>query len=158
MNQPLPYEQALERHPEQVADVIRQVRKGRSKTKNTDPSTWTWSYTWCVEIHGCSIEDMFREAGREKPVLSLEERVDDLLRRSHVALSGHTRSSDVSSEVLRDHYTRSVTEEMTEEARIAALSPAERDQQVQDALRYLTGPKNKGFVAIHFPSPQREKV
>ena len=156
MNQSLTYQQALERHPEQVADVLRQVRKGRSKTKNADPSTWTWSYDWCVEIHGSfSFEDLLSGKQEEERQVrlsrSLEERVNGLIRDSHVALRGHTGSSDVPSEVLREHYTETVTAEMAEEARAAAMSPEQRHQEAQEALRYLMGPRNKGFMAISIP-------
>ncbi len=43
MNTPITYEDALE-FPEAVEQVVRKVRKGKGKLKDTDPSTWTWYF------------------------------------------------------------------------------------------------------------------
>jgi hypothetical protein len=81
--------------------------------------------------------------------LSLEERVSDVLPRCRgVHLSGHSQIEFVSSEVLRDYYTKVYLEQIEEEQRVTNLTPEQKERELQEALAWLMGPKNKGFMAI----------
>ena len=63
MNKDITYAEALAKHPTEVAEIVRLMRKGRSKAKNTDPATWSWSYSWCESFPDMdtSFESLFSE-------------------------------------------------------------------------------------------------
>ena len=48
----LSYEEMLRRHPAEVAEIISKLRKGKSKVRDADPATITWTYQACVLIEG----------------------------------------------------------------------------------------------------------
>lgn len=154
MNNSITYEDALLKHPEQVADIIQQMRKSRIKNKNTEPSTWNWSYTWCQEVECCDIEEMLssmfsgerERKERERKALPLEERITRELSKCRVSLSGHSRSSPVSTEVLRDEYRKMLIEQISEEERDSNMSPEECQTALDESLRELS--KSPGFFAV----------
>ena len=154
MKLPLSYEDALAKHPDEVAEVIAQMRKSRSKFRNSDPSAWKWSYDWGERIEGgaMSAADLFKPQ-KPKPVLSLEERVEDCLRRCEVNLCGNGGYAPVSSDVIREVTTKRYQDEIAEEHRVAGLSQEERDEETREALAFLRGPRNKGFMSFDVVVP-----
>ena len=68
MKHEVPYAVLLERHPEAVAEALRELRRSRSKFRNDPPETLKWYYTWGIEIpHGphpwgkAAFEDRLKE-------------------------------------------------------------------------------------------------
>lgn len=59
MNTPITYEDALE-FPEAVEQVVRKVRKGKGRLKNTDPSTWTWYFSSWVTTQSFTLGQILR--------------------------------------------------------------------------------------------------
>jgi len=149
----LPYEEALSRHPEGVAEILRKLRAGKSKSRNAAPETFTWSYQGCVEVTGSgSLATVLANHMKPAPVMSLDEKVADQLSRTRVSLcgtvgrwAGHADVSTMPAEV--EAYARKGFEkEAAEEARLAALTPAQRKAEVEDLLKQLR--KSPGFFEL----------
>lgn len=151
---PLTYEEALERHPAEVAAVIKQVLKGRSKFRLTDPATWTWRYNWSERVEGGphDIESMFFKP-RPRTNLPLEARVDACLLRCGTHLQGAGGYVEVSSEVLREHLTGVYRERIAEEEAQALKTPEQVAEDVRVALEFLQGPRNREFFSFALPIP-----
>ena len=126
------YEIALSRHPEIVAQMFR-------RSKKYLPEEYDWFYDWGIEI------DNSYNPERWDP-----ERI-------HVSLSiskGASRSwknidcgVNIPPEIAR-HETDRIQSVVEERYRVAHLSPEEKQRELNEALAYLTGPKNKGFIAL----------
>lgn len=168
------YEEALARHPDAVRAITTKIKKGKSKEKDSDPATWDWSYSWGTMVEGStSLADLL--SGKHEPWhvkqarMTLDERVADEVRRSkpvHLVAATKPRHKTRGYETLDKDYfppeaEKSIRaghrERMRDEARYAAMSQEERDAEVRGALEFLTGPRNKGFVAVRVaPSPEIE--
>lgn len=160
------YEQALSRHPAEVAEIVKGVRKGKARDKDTDPATWRWCYTWGTRIEGGgSLAELLSEKLEPYHIklsrMTLDERVTDEVRRSvPVALYGRVPSGRTGGqEALPDFppevgaLIRSRHEaDLKEVARVSALSPEEKEAERREALNYLTGPRNRGFLAFTRPT------
>jgi hypothetical protein len=144
MREQMTWEQAKTRHPNEVDQIVSRIRKGRSKFKDTDPTGWTWAYDWgsrAVHLTGNT----------------LEERVESALSRckglTYLVGQPNSRSSleaePVSVEVLRSWATKCVQQDMDEKARVAAMTPKERQDEIDRLLGWLSDPKtNTGFMAL----------
>ena len=77
----IPYETALARHPELVAEVMATLAKGKSREKGSPPESLTWGYYWGVTVQSLSFAQMIRG---EVPVetRSLEQRTSCALKGS----------------------------------------------------------------------------
>lgn len=150
MNLPLSYEDALSKHPAEVAEVIRIARKSRSKFRNSDPATWKWEYIWSELIEGgvMSIREVLLSPPGGPDTRPLEERVNACLARCGVTLRGSGWWTEISSEVLREYHTEYYRKLIEEEGRRNAMTKEEVEEGFQESLRFLTGPRNKGFMAI----------
>jgi len=143
MNQKLTYTEACEKHPAEVTQIIAAMRKGRSKFKGTDPSTWLWSYSWacrCVRVTGTELDSRINarlETANGKVVLAAQPNP-----------RGSCEVVKVSVEVLRPWATECETKALAEETRVANMTVDERMSEIREALAFLTGPKNSGFVAV----------
>lgn len=149
---PLTYEEALAKHPAEVAAVIKQVLKSRSNFRLTDPATWTWRYNWSERVEGGphDIESMFFNPP-PRTNLPLEARVDACLLRCGTHLQGAGGYVEVSSEVLREHQTAFYRERIAEEEAQALKTPEQVAEDVRVALEFLQGPRNRGFFALPIP-------
>ena len=140
MKQNLTYAEACEKHPNEVAEIITAMRKGRSKFKGTDPSTWLWSYDWgcrAVRVTGTDLEARIR---------ARLATADGLVSLGAQPVSRGSREwAKVSVEVLRPWATEIETKALAEEARYANMTEDERRAEIREALGFLTGPKNSGF-------------
>lgn len=154
----IPYEEALRNHPEAVLEALTSVRKGKSKHRNDPPETFTWGYFWCVVIENGvgSLADVLSGKAALKRVqeeaLSIDEQVLDYARRCHVSLQLEKSRAYGRSERLEtpksflDDYRRGLEEKAREQARIAALSPEERQRETEEILQQLR--KDPGFMEI----------
>jgi hypothetical protein len=154
------YKTAKKRYPKEVAEVIKKVRAGKSKHRNSDPNLWAWGFSWCVMIEGgisghdfakmIAGEKPFPEAEKEKPI---EAEVKDYARRATVHLSakiGKTQWGSPDSikfpEEIAEMIRKDRKERNAEKARFNALSPEEQDRETNELLRQAS--RSPGFVAI----------
>lgn len=75
MNITITYETALARHPMQVAEILKDLAKSRSKDKDMDPTHYKWEYSWCISVKSCSFADILSGKGQEPETRTLEERI-----------------------------------------------------------------------------------
>ena len=138
----------LDRHPDAVAVLVRKIRRGKSPRRDTDPATWDWSYAWGT--------------WGGYPTGTVDERVLDEVRRSvpvglHADVGRAWASLALTPDffppeglaLIRAGHERAVAEEV----RHGLSSPAERAAELADALAFLTGSRNKGFLAIGMEPP-----
>ena len=83
----VPYDVVLGRHPLAVRIIMKQVRSGKAKDKDTDPTAWKWTYSWGTRIDG-STSFAGLLSGKHEPYhlqlarMTLDERVADAVARS----------------------------------------------------------------------------
>lgn len=167
MDVPVPYEVVVQRHHDEWKAIVIKVRKGKSKDKHTDPATWDWSYSWGTRI---GLPDDYDGSLVPFPKLvvklTLDERVgDEVFRSKPVHLVGQPPSHRTRAyQTLAPDYFPPEAEKairnghiarMKEEKRQAALTPEESAAEIEAALDYLMGPRNKGFMALRV-SPEIE--
>lgn len=70
----LTYEEALRRHPKEVQEVLQDIRKSRSKEKNTPPEKFTWSYSWAFSALSFSMAQLL-SGNAPKETRTVEERI-----------------------------------------------------------------------------------
>jgi hypothetical protein len=75
MNTPISYDEALKRHPVQVAEIMAKHAKTRGKDKDVDPTHFTWEYSWGISIQGFSFADLLSGKDQEPETRTLEERI-----------------------------------------------------------------------------------
>lgn len=76
MSHPMPYEVVLERHPELVAEVTAQLRRGKSVHREAPPEALSWGYFYTVRFRSYSLREVLWGITRDEPPEDpLEERV-----------------------------------------------------------------------------------
>jgi len=166
---PITYALANARHPQQVAEVMANLRRGKSKNRLAAPTDLQWGYDWSVEIRSAPFSNIIEVlTGKAKDVKGLDpeprtenEAVADYARRVYILLSatigGKTWYSDTPVPPLpkevEDQFRANFRRDATEKARIEALSPEEREAELQAALRPLS--RSPGFMAIQIPRMPR---
>lgn len=152
------YEEALRRHPKEVAGVVAKLRAGKSKSKGEDPANLGWSYECCVRIEsgGMTLAEVFGgEAERRERIrreTPLEDQVVDQLRRTTVWISarigkwiGRSEALEAPPPELETNVRANLQARDAEQARVDALSPEERKQEVERLLKQLG--RDPGFAA-----------
>lgn len=142
------YETLLARHPEAVEQAVAKLRKSRSKYRNADPATLSWRYSWGVVCKSYSAADLFngkaRAADERHRAMTIEERINDEARRSRVTLGVSTGYYSDPLEVVPPEIMNRIRadylKEQEDEARVAALTPEQREKEVEGLLRQLQGP------------------
>jgi hypothetical protein len=161
----IPYKTAKKRYPKEVAEVMKKVRAGKSKHRNSDPNLWAWGFSWCVLIEGSIRGSDFakmiagkKEFPKEKE-LTPDEEVEDYGSRATVHLSAKIGKTEWGShdpiefpKEIAEMIRKDRKEADIENARFNALSPEEKDREVNDALRQLS--RSPGFVAIGMGGPE----
>lgn len=144
----LTYAQALKRYPVHVKQILTDIRASKSKHNKTKPEALDWNYDWCVLItESGSLEHVLKKS--VKPRGSLEAQLQDQLRRTSVWLeaskAGLRRSQklDAVPDAIREQYRKEIEEDIAEQARVDALSPAENQREIEALLGQLRGP---GFM------------
>jgi hypothetical protein len=144
-------EEMLKRHPAEVAqlqvEAAKKLKKSKAKNKGTDVSELLWRYEWCVRVRGgYSVRDLFsgkiQSDSQAWDTLSLEEKVDDAVSRTMVSLTARMPGATVSVSVpvppeLVENYRENYAADASEKARIAAMSPEERQELQDEAIRSL---------------------
>lgn len=126
-------------------------------SKKLGGSDIKWRYEWCQVIQSTNIEDIisgkanevaFNERNRD-----IETRLKDVEKNIHCGLYGtkgrkrHSVSLDKVPVEVMNVYRKSYEQDEIEEKRIASLTEEERQKEVQDILRQLSG--MGGFMTIH---------
>lgn len=157
------YEQALREYPKEVDEIIRKIRKGRSKHKNAAPETLTWEFNWGVRIDACSFEDILSGKAhadqRREAEKTIDEKVNDYASRCSVILqawrekmfAGSERLEPVPSQILAQ-YRKQLEKTLEEQTRFNDLTPKEQQEELEDLIDQLRGP---GFVALSVPIPPK---
>lgn len=143
MNRSITYEQAVAGWPDAAADVVAQIRAGRTKDKTTDPATWQWSIVWSVIGKAFSLKEILdgttRKHRQEMDAKSLDEQVEEELGNRTVVLRGSCRQAPISSEVLRAEVRASLEDAEKERERLAALTPEQRAKEMDAVIAQLRG-------------------
>lgn len=159
------YKTAKKRYPKEVAEIIKKIKSGKSKHRNSSPELWAWGFSWCVMIEGgingadfakmIAGEKEFPKQEKEKPI---EAEVKDYARRATVHLAAKIGKAEYGSpeaikfpEEIEEMLRKDRKEQDAEKARFSALSPAEQDREMNEALRQLS--RSPGFVAIGMGGP-----
>lgn len=149
----VPYETLLRDHPAQVQAAIQDLRKSRSKFRGDPPESFKWGYDWCVLIKGGTLAEVLASKPQEPP--SIDEQVREHANACHVRVLMQKKSSRFTSELLTttpqfilDNYREYLEERAAEYARFQALTPEEKQRELESTLKQLRGP---GFVELHIP-------
>lgn len=154
------YKAAKKRYPKEVAEIVKKVKSGKSKHRNSAPELWAWGFSWCVMIEGgingldlakmIAGEKEFPEREKEKPI---EAEVKDYARRATVHLAAKIGKAEWGSsdpvkfpEEIAEMLRKDRKEQDAEKARFNALSPEDQNREINDTLRELG--RSPGFVAI----------
>lgn len=155
----LTYDEMLRRHPVEVTAMVAKIRKGKSKVRDEDPAKFEWVYDACVRIEGAgTLADILGgDAARREAkfdAMSIDDKVADHLRRMSCGIVARLDRCVVRSDVVvpnppeAEHNAREGYERLAaEKARYAALTPAERDAELQEAVKAL-GSRGLGMIAI----------
>jgi hypothetical protein len=153
----VPYKSLLQSHPGAVQEALGTLRKGKSRHKADPPESFTWGFSWCVTVEGFSFEDLL--SGRVPAVVpeeAPEERVRAYARRCSVCVQvrkgrAYAYSAQLPEvpEAILDQYRVAIEVEAGENARVEALSPEEREREIQGLLSQLR--KDPGFMEISVP-------
>jgi len=153
----LSYEEMLRRHPVEVAEIVSKLRKGKSKHRDADPASLTWTYQAGVLIEGCgSFDDLISgkmdRAERNWEAMSLEEKVADQVRRTSTGIYASLKRWSIGSDVIpnppevEENARASFERQAAEDAVLDAMTPEEREQDIANLLGQLSG--SPGFMAF----------
>ena len=152
MKRKLSYAEACSTYPNEVADVVGQVRKSRSKHRGSDPSTWSWKYSVAVTIP-CS-HQLFALEEAELPAASIDDAVRDYVSRCSVHLVGGPASSTTCGYAqiappafIAAEQREALERKAREREEFEALPIEEQEQQLHDTLKQLR--RSPGFIAAN---------
>lgn len=143
------YAVACARYAPEMDEIIRKLRKGTSKQRQADPSALKWSFSYCISIPAANLF--------APPVVesfsTTEEEIQEKVNRTQVILEGRVgrwrgyaeKPIPVPPEIVAV-YRKQVVEARAEKARYAALSPEEREREMQEA--FAAASRYPGFVAV----------
>jgi hypothetical protein len=131
----LTYEEALSENPGAVAEVLKTLRKSRSKNKKADPATLSWSYGMALSVQCLSLMDRLSGKKEYDEDFTLDQKVADYMSRCTVWLSGggYTAPVAVPAFVGEDH-RKHLVQLAAEQAAFEALPRAEQLVQQEELL------------------------
>jgi len=116
------YDQVLLRYPEQAKEVIAIVRKGKSKNKDADPSSFSWYFDFGLRL---------------EPNKPIEELIDVSLNAKLGRSKGKAKIlNDIPDEVM-DFYNQLKVEKDQEKLRYEQLTPEQKQAEFENALAKL---------------------
>jgi hypothetical protein len=128
------FEEALARHPAEVAEAIAEIRKSRSRDRNVEVEKMEWAYSYSISIPEESEPQVFASLQstykRACGVVSFKSPPQELLAR------------------LAQEKAKADEEDRKERERWAAMTQDERDREMNNLLQQLRG--KKGFVEVGF--------
>jgi hypothetical protein len=104
----LDYQIVTSLHPLEVASVEAQIKSSKSKFRNSHPSTWEWSYSYCVTGRAYSLSQILSGAGRGSVPYSLDETIKNasVCLMAETDKKGIARTADLPSEVIREYIAK----------------------------------------------------
>lgn len=154
------YKDALTQYPQHVSEVEQKIRGGKSKHKTDNFNTFNWYIDFGVQIEGESIQDILSgkraQAEQERLQLTINERVDEYMTRVFATLAaGKGRGSWQSDAVIsncieiRANAEQQEREDDAELKRLSELTSTERQTEVNDLIKELSGDGTTGFFALN---------
>jgi hypothetical protein len=134
----------------------KKLKRSKAKKKGKSIEELIWFVSYCEEITDeFSFEDILKgkraQSAQERAKWTTKEKVDDIVSRTKASLGAGMLGASASVEleavpqILRDEIHASVLKEEAECARVEALSPEEREKELQDIFGALRGP---GFIEL----------
>lgn len=147
----IPYKTMLERHPMHVDEVVANMRASKSKFRNLDPAEMEWGYAYCQRIRAANPFARRQKDTRDEEQTYLDEiasySVMIFARPKQRRQSMFYADSAISvPKEIQDEVRAGVHEQFVERARLAALSPEERQAEIDDLLGQLRG--TPGFMEV----------
>lgn len=137
------YEDALARHPKEVAKVVEDLRNSSSKFKDVDPKHLIFEYHKVTGIRAYSAEDIFIHRKHIKVEETLDDKLEEYVKNTSVTLYGRLKnfSSGVKLETIPQQFIDKKRQQLIEEEerqqQIDNQSPEERLKSVQDSISKL---------------------
>jgi len=143
-----------------MAQARKKLKRSKAKKKGKSVNELKWYIGYSEEIRGSgSFEDLIsgktRDEEAKHDALPLNERLDDLVARTHACLEANMPGASVYLQLdhvpgilkneLRERLTQEAEKQANEEERLSLLTPEEREAEVQDLLEQLQGP---GFMVL----------
>jgi len=159
---PLTYEFVAKNYPDQVAQVVNNLRKSRSKNKDTQAENLEWAFVDCFQL-GFDLKELGWQRieidgnayGRDHG--TAEQRYNHIKANIFVSLTGSVgRSQNFSSVitpvpgVVKQEYIAEYENEIVECDREDSLSSSQREESINDLLGKLS--KDPGFFVLDFPT------
>jgi hypothetical protein len=131
-------------HSKEFEKIVKHIK--------VDPQDIKWGYFICVEVSGCSFQDVLDEMSSNEPIQpkTLQERLDDIIPNVGCSLYGKYKrkskyiSLEVVPEKVIDYYRELFEKDIEEETRIASLTPEEHQKEIEGLLAELR--KDPGFM------------
>jgi hypothetical protein len=151
MYYPLTHKQAETLHPVAYGELRKKKNASKAKSAKNDLTNFKLGYEVAVMIQGGRLSDLI--SGRIQPrEKTIEEKLADYRKNAHVSLKANFKS--LCLYVSLDEVPQSLIEEQRdlyekeeiERKRFDALSPEDKDKELQRCLSQLAGP---GFVAVN---------
>jgi len=162
------YEEAKQ-FPNQIQEVMASLEKGTSKERGSTPEQMKWSFSIAESIRCDTLAEILQGTANARhqaiESLSLEEKLEQKLKNTLVLLYGKKGRWQGSALVFRGEtfrdgqgqegecpkqviaQYRSLLEEIQKEReRVANLTPDERSDEAEEALKFLRG--RPGFMEI----------
>jgi len=158
------YKEAKKRYPVHVKEALARVAKSKNKYKHTHPELMHWCFDWCVRLEGgINGGDFLKMVAGEKPFpehkkpSSEDAEADDYFRRATITLAvrlgntTYTSAGKVTDQPkeIGDFIRKSFRDDAAEAARIAKLTPEEREAESNEILGQLR--RSPGFVEMTIP-------
>lgn len=147
------YTKLKKQYPDQVAEVEAKIKRSKNRLKNEKPNTFTWGFNWGVGIAAMNIGEFVQQVAKERRDPTEDEAVADYKTRVFASVSAIVGSTTYCSDgnipcpkEIEDNYRKSLRAEAADKVRFAALTPEQRQNEINDLLSQLRGP---GFMEIN---------
>jgi hypothetical protein len=145
------YAEAMKFCPVEACAAIAKLQASKSKFRKTDPAALKWTFFWGYEIKCEGARDIFSpRAARQERRLTLVEMIDKRKGQTFVSVcvKGYGESLPkgvIPAEILK-MIVEGETEQYNEQVRSDALTPEQREVEVNNLLRQLGG--MGGFAVV----------
>lgn len=140
----LTLEQAQSDYPNEVDQVVKELRASRSKSKGAGIEKLQFSISWSERVQSMSVGDLF--SGNTPKQFPLEERVFATLQGSVGRWAGYSERIQPCPKEIIALNEKHDKERLTEQARFNALDTEEQEQETEDLLSQLRS--DPGFIEI----------
>lgn len=125
-----------------------------------DPQDIKWKYDWAQRVQGMSFGQVLESIHKPKPPEpSVDQKVKDVEKTLAVCLCGGYKRKHKSVKVsvpqfVLDCYRKGYEKDKAEQKRCDALTPEQREAEIQEDLKELS--KDPGFMMFSIPVSRRE--